>query len=139
MKDWRKKMGAWGHKPMENDYALDWVASNCEQPLVNAIKNALQSFLSESSYDDVKKHEAEAAVALLIDYSGTETQRKFSNINITHYANEGRLWDQAANVVKRLKEDQEWIGDWNSPEEKIMVLNGLLSDLDSLKKSTEQR
>jgi len=62
-------MGAWGYKPFENDYALEWLANDVEMPNVEAIRSALQRYLSEPKPDDVIKHEVEAAIATLIHIS----------------------------------------------------------------------
>jgi hypothetical protein len=125
-------MGAWGYKPMENDYAADWMACNVEQPIVETIRKTFQDFLGDGQSNDVRKHEAEAAVALLIDLGGYPRPGKYSAIDIREQAKTEGLWNLATMVVRKLCEDREWLSSWSHPEEKNEVLSQLLADITEL-------
>jgi hypothetical protein len=118
-------MGAWGEDPMQNDTALDWLKSRVEEPLAATIGDTLAGYLKGAS----QPAEAEAAVALLIDYSAPPSGAKYRGIDIGSEAEEQGLWDLAEKVVGQLLADSSWIDSWLDPATKIESLKGLLDDV----------
>jgi hypothetical protein len=128
-------MGAWGHGSTENDEALEWIANHIEEPIITSIKECLEGFLADPS-DDIKKHEAEAAVALLIDFTANLGSLKRCPINITQLAESAGLWDLGIQGIQLLRADHAWLQEWTTPTEKLAVLNALLSELASVKEKS---
>jgi hypothetical protein len=122
---------------MENDTALDWLASEVEAPLLATIRRTLHAFLEQTQRDDVKMMEAEAAAALLVDLTGGHAKMKYTQINSSYLAKQDGLWSLAATVITRIIEDTDWLGGWNEPQEKLQVLRQLLSDLHRIQGGSE--
>jgi hypothetical protein len=122
-------MGAWGHKAMENDLALEWLANEVEAPLLATIKKTLQSYLGHTEKDVLKTIEAEAAAALLVDLTGDHAKMKYNHINCGYLAKGEKLWSLAAVVINKIMKDEDWICGWNDPQLKRQVLMQLLADL----------
>ena len=125
-------MGAWGYQPMENDCAMDWLAGQVEQPLAVSIKNTILSYLSDTESDDVKKHEAEAAIALLIDFSAAHSEHKYCAIDIIPLATQDGLWELAIRALSQLRKDEGWIGNWNDRKQKQQILENMVSNIHQL-------
>jgi hypothetical protein len=121
----RSNMGAWGEDPMQNDTALDWLRARVEEPLAATIDDTLAGYLKGT----VRPAEAEAAVAVLVDYSGAPSGAKYRGIDIGPEAEERGLWDLAEEVVGRLLADSAWIDSWLDPATKIEALRSLLDDV----------
>jgi hypothetical protein len=135
-------MGAWGVQPMQDDNALDWVSNYVEEPLVERIEKTLKVYLKsmadeedsdedvEDQDDDVEEAEAEACVALLIDFTGVAIPWKYGVVDIRFQVNERKLWDLAVKVVDRM------IKFWKEQHhtEKIAVLKTLKAELKKAKK-----
>jgi hypothetical protein len=129
-------MGAWGYNPFENDEAMEWVSNSIEKPLIEAIKEMLQKFLADPE-DDVMKHEVEAAVALLLDFTAYPSRLKYCRFEIAHLVSEARLWDLAIEVIKILRADRNWLADWGSPDKKLQVLDEMSSELELRQKGNK--
>jgi hypothetical protein len=125
-------MGAWGHKAMENDLALEWLANEVEAPLLATIKKTLQSYLDHTEKDDLKTIEAEAAAALLVDLTGDHAKMKYNHINCGYLAKNDNLWSLAVDAITKIMRDDEFISGWNDPQLKRQLLTQLLSDLQSI-------
>ena len=118
-------MGAWSEDPMQNDTALDWLRATVEEPLATTISVTLTGYLKGVAQPE----EAEVAVALLIDCSGTPSGAKYRGINIGPEAEEWGLWELAEEVVGRLLADTPWIGTWLDPATKVETLKSLLDEV----------
>jgi sulfur relay (sulfurtransferase) DsrC/TusE family protein len=130
-------MGAWGYEPMDDDLALDWLASEVEAPLLDAIERTLQGYLDELTEKDDKIIEAIAAAALLGDLTGDHTKMKYLHFNsgyLGYEANEADLWSLAGKVIEKImEEEKDWLSGWNDPQQKVQVLKRLVSDLRQIK------
>jgi len=84
-------MGAWGYKPLENDYALEWLANDIEPPMMKAIRRTFHGFLRSKRSDDVRRHQVEAAATLLVEYSQINEEFAF------------RARDEKLGLVERLE------------------------------------
>jgi hypothetical protein len=120
-------MGAWGEDPMQNDTALDWLRARVEEPLAATIGDTLAGYLNGTA----QPAEAEAAVALLIDYSGPRSGARYRGIDIGPEAEERGLWELAEQVVVRMLADYSWIDSWLDPQTKLESLKALLEDVRS--------
>jgi hypothetical protein len=118
-------MGAWGEDPMQTDTALDWLRSRVKEPLAAAIGDTLSGYLNGIA----QPAEAEAAVALLIDYSGPSTGARYRGIDIGPEAEERGLCELAETVIGRLLTDSSWIDSWLDPGTKVESLKALLDEL----------
>jgi hypothetical protein len=125
-------MGAWGEEPAENDEAQEWFANSIEQPIIEAVEYALEQFVRDTA-DDVKKAQAEAAAALLIDLTTNSSGLKYIRFDIGRLASEQGLWDRAIEAIKTLLSEQSWLGQWSRPQKKADVLNELILDLGAAK------
>jgi hypothetical protein len=123
-------MGAWNYGSMDNDCALDWVAECVEKPILEAIERTLRDFSATSEPNDILKSEAEAAVALLIDLTTTPSLMKNTKLDFTFNATQKGLFALAEEIVNKLRNDENWLAEWNSPEQKLQVLNELLTQLE---------
>jgi hypothetical protein len=130
-------MGAWGYEPMENDYALEWLANEVQGPLLATIKRTLQAYLDQTDKDDDKSIEAEAAAALLVELTGDHAKRRSIDLNCGWLAKQQDLWSLAASVIRKLMVDKRWINDWNEPKRKMVVLEQLLSNLQHSKEAMD--
>jgi hypothetical protein len=110
---------------MQNDTALDWLRERVEEPLAETIGATLTGYLNGTT----QPAEAEAAVALLIDYSGPSSGTKYCGIDIGPGAEERELWDLAEEVVGRLLADSTWLDRWLDPATKVESLKALLEDV----------
>jgi hypothetical protein len=119
------EMGAWGEDPMQNDTALDWLRARVEEPLAATIGDTLTEYLNGTA----QPAEAEAAVALLIDYSGPPSGAKYRGIDIGPEAEERGLWELAEKVVARMLADSSWIDSWLDPATKTDSLRALLDEV----------
>lgn len=118
-------MGAWGEDPMQNDTALDWLRARVEEPLAATIADTLAGYL----YGTAMPAEAEAAVALLIDYSGSSSGARYRGIDVGPEAEERGLWELAEKVVNQLLADSSWIDTWLDPATKLESLKALLDEV----------
>src|SRR5690242_16862429 len=118
-------MGAWGEDPMQNDTALDWLRARVEEPLAATIGDTQAAYLDGTA----QPAEAEAAVALLVDYSGASTSARYHSIDIGPEAEERGLWDLAEKVVNRLLAESAWIDSWLDPATKVEALKALRDDV----------
>lgn len=118
-------MGAWGEDPMQNDTALDWLRARVEEPLATTIGDTLTGYLNGTAHPA----EAEAAVALLIDYSGPACGAKYRAIDLGLTADERGLWELAEKVVARMLADSSWIDSWLDPATKAESLKALLDEV----------
>jgi hypothetical protein len=129
-------MGAWGYGSIENDYALDWIANNVEWRLAMAIKDTLEAFIV-GGRTDITHFEAEAAVAVLVEYADYAGKNDTENppqpgIRLGPiFAQEG-LWRLASEAIDKLLKDQAWLLSWNDPEKKKEVIEKLALDIGSL-------
>jgi hypothetical protein len=128
----RGEMGAWGEDPMQNDTALDWLRARVEEPLAATIGDTLTGYLNGAA----QAAEAEAAVALLIDYSGPSSGARYRGIDIGPEAEERGLWDLAETAVARLLADSAWIDTWLDPATKGESLRIILDDVKGRAKVT---
>jgi hypothetical protein len=124
-------MGDWNYGSMDNDCALDWVAEFVEKPILDAIERTLRDFSAASGSDDILKSEAEAAVALLVDLTATPSSMKNSKLDFKYNAAQRGLFKLAEEAVNKLRNDENWLAEWNAPEQKLQVLNELLVQLES--------
>jgi hypothetical protein len=124
-------MGAWGYDPFEDDVAQEWLLNTVESPILRAIADALNQFLEDGS-DDVRKTEAEAAVALLLDLTSEPSGFRYVRFNINYFAREG-LWDLSTMAITRLRSDQKWLEGYSDPQKKVDVLTGLLNAVEASK------
>ncbi len=129
-------MGASGYEPMDDDLAFDWLADEIEAPLLKSIKRTLQVYLDQTDRDDVKTIEAEAAAALLVDLTSGHAKMRYMDLDcgwlvneVNWLAREGNLWALATTVINRIMQDEEWINNYNEPQEKKAALKRLLADL----------
>jgi hypothetical protein len=125
-------MGAWGYGPMENDHALEWLANEVEAPLLARMKQAFNAYLEQTEKDDVRRIEAEAAAALLVDVTGDHAKLKytpFSSGFLAYQAKEDRLWSLAAGVITKILTEEGWLSGWSEPRLKRQTLKELLSEL----------
>src|SRR5262249_28598321 len=120
-------MGAWGYKPLENDYALEWLTNDIETPMMKAIRRTFYGFLRSKRSDDVRKHEVEAAASLLIQYSRI-------NEEFASRSRDDKLWTLGIKGIQKLIRDKAWLHGWNEPSQKERTLVGLLSELRRVKK-----
>jgi hypothetical protein len=120
-------MGAWGYFSMQNDCAMDWVAQHVEMPLIQAIIGALRRYVDSMEGDDTRKHEAEAALALLIDLSSVQSIGRYTTIDLSSEAQAEGVWDLAIDVANKLLLEDQWLALWNEPEKKRQILRELLS------------
>jgi hypothetical protein len=123
-------MGAWGEDAMQNDTALDWLRAHVEEPLAATIAETMNGYLQGRT----PPAEAEAAVALLIDHSGTPGAGRYRAIDLGPAAEERGLWDLAEKVVNRLLADSSWIDTWLEPAIKVDALKALLDDVQGREK-----
>ncbi len=121
-------MGAWDEQPLGNDEAQEWVDNSIIRPMVDAIIAALGRFLADQT-DDLKKFEAEAAVALLIDLADPNKHPKYVPLDGRYMASYLGVWDQAITAVRLLISQEEWLAQWGNPEKKAAVLEQLLADV----------
>jgi hypothetical protein len=119
-------MGAWGEDPMANDTALDWLSSQIETPVAVSIHTAFRSYLDGAG----NPAEAEAAAALLIEYTAPSQATKYRGIDLTQAAVELDLWRIGREVIERLLADEAWIDTWLDPGTKREVLRGLLTEME---------
>ncbi len=101
-------MGAWGHKPFDNDSALDWL-DQIEKPMVSVIVAALRKVKSNKRGDGY--HEGIAAAALLLDHC-----RKGHQPDLSYQAVRQGVFAWALLAVETIQKDAEWIAEWKSPE-----------------------
>jgi hypothetical protein len=125
-------MGSWSEDPMGNDYAQEWLVNSIAYPLTAAITNAIACFLADGS-DDVKKIEAEAAVALLLELTADVANLQSLRSIIKYSACEQGLWDRAMTAIVRLRSDEKWLSAWSNPERKADVLSGIIIALQESK------
>jgi hypothetical protein len=97
--------------------------------LLGTIKRTLRAYLDQTEKDDVKTHEAEAAAALLVDLTGGYAKMRYIDLNCGWLAKDDDLWSLAAEVIKKIMQDEPWINDYTEPQRKMSVLGQLLSDL----------
>ncbi|QDV37424.1 DUF4259 domain-containing protein [Tautonia plasticadhaerens] len=119
-------MGAWGEGPTDNDTALDWLDRRVETPLALTIKDTLQGYLDGR----MEPAQAEAAIALLVDYSSGPGGQKYLQINLAPAAEAEGLWGLAADVLRALMADEGWMGRWISRQAKVDVLQDLLGEVE---------
>jgi hypothetical protein len=118
-------MGAWGELPLENDAALDWMATSIVPHLVAAIETALNAYLNDSGDEP----EAEAAAALLVDCTSAKTTMKYNSLNLRLEAKKRHLWRKAVHVVDKIMASEDWIGSWKSSQIKLNALKELKAEL----------
>lgn len=131
-------MGAWGHGPFDNDYALDWI-EGCVQPTVlTLLSDKMEECLKRGREDDTLKHEAESAVALLLLLSNPSCT--FSQginvpeeIGLLHLARAKNAFDSATAIIDCLIADKNWIQDWSDPDLKLRFLRQMQDMLRRLK------
>src|SRR3954466_15522721 len=121
-------MGAWGEDPMANDTALDWMGAQVEAPLAAAIQDTFQGYLEGRR----KPAEAEAAAALLVDYTTCPGVMKYRHIDLGPEAAERGLGRLGSEVIRRMMADESWINSWLDPGTKLRVLEELLAELQEL-------
>jgi 3-hydroxy-3-methylglutaryl CoA synthase len=122
-------MGAWSEEPLGSDEAQEWIANSITQPMLDAILIAIDRFLSDKT-DDVRKVEAEAAVALLIDLANREGRSKYVQFDPGCYmASQSGVWKKATEAIKLLMSQEKWLAQWNNPQKKMGVLMQLFTDL----------
>lgn len=122
-------MGAWSEGPTENDLAQEWIANSIDMTIVGAISDALQRFFVDPA-DDLRKCEAEAAIAVLLDLTGDMRGLKYMRFHIRSIANEVGLWDSAIRAIKTLQGDTKWLASWTNPEKKGAMLSHLHAELE---------
>lgn len=118
-------MGAWGENPMQNDAALDWMRERVEAPLGRMIGETLSRYLENKALPE----EAEAAIALLLDYTGPSSGVRYRGIDLGPEAETQNLWHAAEDVVDRLMADSTWIATWLDPATKMGSLKVLLDEV----------
>jgi hypothetical protein len=130
-------MGAWGHGPFDNDYAMEWIDNDIGMPTLKSIREKLTNFIREGFKDDVEKLQAMAAVALLIQFSHPPKTFPTSScpINLYFFAKEDDTFHLATATVNLLLSDDIWINDWTDPEKERQELNHLLVVLRQLQET----
>ncbi|QDV37793.1 DUF4259 domain-containing protein [Tautonia plasticadhaerens] len=118
-------MGVWGEGPMDNDSALDWMANSVESPFAAAIEEALRGYLEGRR----APAEAEAAAALLVDYTLCPGAMRYRHIDLSHEAKERGLWKIGIDAVERMMADIPWLDSWIDPDAKRLVLEDLKAEL----------
>ncbi len=88
-------MGAWGEEPLSNDTAMDLYGDIIAKVEKVANKKSTDSF--KSDYDKIR---AAALILVRLDVERNYKQEA------------ARLFDK----LKVILLDEEWIGDWNTPE-----------------------
>jgi hypothetical protein len=128
-------MGAWGYEPTDSDSALDWLANAVEGPIAQAIKTALDRF-QEDPTDDDKMCEAEAAVAVLLEFTSESPNSKYIRLHLGYIARREGLWSKAIAALKTLQANKMWLSEWNEPDKKWEALSRLLVDLEASRDRT---
>ncbi len=103
--------------------------------MMDAISIALDRFLKDDA-DDLKKMEAEAAVALLIDLADLKDHPKYVRFDGGYMASELGVWNKAIAAIRLLISQKKWLAQWNDPEGKAEVLRQLAADLELATKGT---
>ena len=129
-------MGAWSEESTGNDSAQEWLANAIEYPITQAISEALDQFVADS-LDDVKKAEAEAAVALLLDLAAN-ARLKHVQFEFGFELEQG-LWDKAIAALELLLRQDTWLKQWTNPNRKVEVLSQLLSEVQVAKKHIDEK
>jgi hypothetical protein len=111
-------MGAWGHKPFENDSALDWLAY-IERPILREITFALRPDGEGGGY-----HETIAAAALLVQMTGRR-----SIPDLSYLAFQEDTFSQAIAALERIRQDKSWMKTWESPACVRRRIGALISQL----------
>jgi hypothetical protein len=127
-------MGSWGYEPFENDYAMEWLDNDVASVLLAQVTAKLAAFIQGGFEDDIEKHQAEAAVALLILFcdSGNTPIESACPINLYQQAKEQGVFDLAITTIQLLLQDTVWISAWSEPNEKQQRLEKLLRELRAL-------
>lgn len=127
-------MGDWSYEPTGNDYAEDWIENSVACPLTDAIKSTLVRYLEDPS-DDVNKLEAEAAAALLVDFTANAGGFKYLDYRTDILNTVPELLDKAIAAIKGLLSEDNWLAGYSNPQTKTAVLHRLLSELESQRAS----
>jgi hypothetical protein len=111
-------MGAWGEKPFENDYAMDWMGG-------------VDDFLSQKIHDglvDESYFHKRAAAQLLIDSIIRNLVSDFTNVKNIRIA---------VAELDIIVNDKKWLDTWTRPNQvvddilrQMTVLDGVLDQLE---------
>ncbi len=101
-------MGAWGHKPYENDSALDWLFE-VEKPMVKTITAALKRVKAGKRGDYY--HEGIAAAQLLLDHC-----RAGHLPDLSYEAMRSGVFAYAVLAIETIQADDAWIEEWKTPD-----------------------
>jgi hypothetical protein len=82
---------------------------------------------------DVRKAEAEAAIALLLDLVSDTPKLESLRFALRFYTHEQKLWDRAKTTILRLQSDEKWLSAWNDPQKKCDVLTSLIEAIETAK------
>jgi len=99
-------MGAWGHKPWENDSAMDWLG-----PIGDFALSEIRKALTLSPRGDPGYLEAIAAAALL-----QELSEKGAHPNVAYAALKDGVYDRAVATLSKIAADAQWISEWKQPD-----------------------
>jgi hypothetical protein len=121
-------MGAWGSAPFENDQAMDWASNSIERPILDAVKLTVAQYLANPE-DDVLKHEAEAAIALMLDLANNSKSLRYCRFEFDSLAMDEGIWELGIDAISKLRSDSKWLADWKQPEKKLRVLDEILQEL----------
>jgi hypothetical protein len=130
-------MGAWGYGPFDNDHAMEWLTNCVEEPLLSNIEKTLETFLSDSHGDDVKKLEAMAASAFLVALSSGFNSGSSVPFTIKTNARAHCLYKKGIEAISKLRSDEKWTSGWNSPRDELDVLAKLADNLKSMVNEAE--
>lgn len=78
---------------------------------------------------DIIYYEAEAAIAILVDYTSRETPNNIYDFDISDLAQQYGLWNLASRVIINLVGDSAWHESWNDPELKKKSLINLYNKI----------
>src|SRR5262249_17392665 len=104
-------MGAWGYEPFDSDYAMEWIENDINIPLLTSIQRKMTTFIQDGFTDDVEKHQAVAAVALLVQMCQVPgiTSESTCPINLYYQAKDEHTFRLAITTVNVLLDDHSWI------------------------------
>lgn len=113
-------MGAWGFDELDSDQALDWLANEVTSRVEPNLRHLLSEYWIRKDLSG--QHEAVLEFAL-------ELRAAAYVILALNYWEE-EIHDQYLQVLRELRDDQEWINDWSEPEALLKSLDAQISELE---------
>jgi hypothetical protein len=131
-------LGNWGYGPIESDPGRDWLDNEVGDSLASVIERALKAYQA-GSHDLVEEPEAEAACALLVDCTSNSTKSRYQTIDLRYPAETRSLWDLAVSIVDQMMRNEDWLDEWDDPDEKRDALRELRSQLEQAKQENDRK